>query len=102
MKGNLIKLLFLFVILMAVTFAASAQVYVKIRPVVPTISIRPPQPHPTDIWIGEEWEPRGSAYSYSGGHWETPPHPGYSRRPGYWKHHHKYGEHWIQGSWKRD
>lgn len=91
---------FLVLILFSVSFAASAQIYVKIRPPVPVI-VRPPQPSHSHIWINEEWEPNNGSYRYSGGHWAKPPHPHYVRRAGYWKHHHHDGDVWVQGTWIR-
>lgn len=96
MKKKLIKLSFLFVILFTVSFSASAQIYVTIRPPVPVI-VRPPQPSRVHVWVNEEWEPNGSSYRYSGGHWVAP-RQGYYRRPGHWKHS-KRGQVWVQGSW---
>jgi hypothetical protein len=101
MKKNLSKLLFLFALLSALSFAASAQVYVKTRPTIPAEGVRPARPNSTDVWIGEEWKSSGANYQYSGGHWATPPHPGYTRKPGHWKKHNKDGEQWIEGSWKK-
>ena len=97
MKKKLIKLFFVLVVLFTVSSSAMAQVYVTIRPPVPVI-VRPPQPSRTHVWINEEWEPNGSSYRYSGGHWDAPPHPGYYRRPGYWQRS-KHGNNWVQGSW---
>ena len=100
MKKNFIKLLFSGVILLGVSNAASAQVYVNIRPVVPVI-VRTPQPSPTHVWIGEEWEPNGSAYRYNGGRWENAPHEGYRYNQGYWRRHGHDGEEWVHGSWRK-
>ena len=93
------KVALLSLIVMAVSFAASAQVYVKIRPTVPVI-VRPAQPSRAHVWIGEEWEPRGSEYAYVGGHWDAPPHPGWIRVPGRWRHEGR-GEFWVPGRWRR-
>lgn len=71
MKKKLIKLSFLFAILFTVSFSASSQIYVTIRPPVPVI-VRPPQPSRVHVWVNEEWEPSGSSYRYSGGHWVPP------------------------------
>ena len=90
----------LFVIALAFAFQASAQVYVKIRPVAPVI-VRTTAPSPAHVWIGEEWEPRGGKYVYVGGHWAAPPHPGWAWVPGHWKHHDRRGEVWIRGHWRR-
>jgi hypothetical protein len=100
MKKSFIKLLLFSVILFAISSAASAQVYVKVRPTVP-VSVRTERPNSGSIWIGEEWEPNGGAYRYSGGRWATPPHPGYHWRNGYWKKHHEDGEGWVPGGWRK-
>ena len=100
MKKSLLKLLLLFAILFTVSFSASAQIYVKIRPVAPVI-VRPVQPGHDHVWIDEEWEPNGGTYRYAGGHWEAPPHPGYIWRSGHWRRHSHDGEEWIRGSWRR-
>ena len=100
MKKNLFKLFLLTAILFTVSFAASAQVYVRIRPSIPVIE-RPEQPSRVHVWIGEEWEPNGDGYRYSGGHWATPPHRGYVRRPGHWRRHGQDGERWVAGGWRR-
>jgi len=100
MKKNLMKALFLLTIFFTVSFAVSAQVYVKIRPPAPVI-VRPPQPSNAHVWINEEWEPNGGGYRYAGGHWDVPPHPGYRWRSGHWRRHHHDGEEWVRGSWRR-
>ena len=97
MKNKSSKLLFLAVILFTVSFSASAQIYVTIRPTYPVI-VRPPQPSPVYVWVTEEWVPSGNSYRYSGGHWEAPAQPGYYRRPGYWQRN-KHGNRWVPGSW---
>lgn len=100
MKKNLIKWLFVIVALFGASFSASAQIYVKIRPAAPVI-VRTAQPSPNHVWIEEEWEPNGSSYKYSGGHWEAPPHPGYRWRQGHWRRNGRHGEKWIHGGWRR-
>ena len=97
MKKRFSKLLFLVALVFTISFSASAQIYVSIRPPVPVI-VRPPQPSPVHVWISEEWEPSGSSYKYSGGHWAPPPHSGYYRRPGYWRSSNK-GQVWVSGNW---
>jgi hypothetical protein len=98
MKKNLIKFLFLSVIIFTISFSASAQVYVKIRPAAPVV-VRSAQPDKSQVWIDEQWEPNGSTYRYAGGHWASPPHPGYRWKQGHWRRHHKDGEEWVSGSW---
>ncbi len=99
MKNKLIKLLLAVIVIFAVSFSASAQVYVKIRPTFRVVQ-RPQQPSPNHVWIDEDWKPSGRHYRYSGGHWERPPHRGYQRNPGHWQNTRR-GDVWIQGSWRR-
>jgi hypothetical protein len=100
MKKKFVKLLFLSAFLLSVSFSATAQIYVKIRPVVPVI-VRTPQPSRNHVWINEEWEPNGNEYRYTGGHWGTPPHRGYTYRQGHWRQHNNDGERWVRGNWRR-
>ncbi len=99
MKSSIRKLALALVILIASTAALSAQVYVKIRPVIP-IQQRPPQPSRSHVWIREEWQPNGDRYQFSGEHWETPPHPGNRWRNGHWRRHGGRGHEWVRGNWR--
>ncbi len=99
MKKYLGKIAVLSVIVMAVSFSASAQIYVKIRPTFTTV-VRTAPPSPRHVWIEEEWEERGGQYAYVGGHWAEPPHPGWIWIPGHWKRGPR-GEWWIRGRWSR-
>ena len=99
MKTNLIKLLISIVILITVFSSASAQIYVKIRPIYPIV-VRTEPPSHEYVWIDEEWEYHDGKYVYAGGHWANPPRKGYVRRSGHWKHN-KHGNIWIRGSWRR-
>jgi len=91
--------LYVSILLLSVSFSASAQIYVKIRPIAPVI-VRISQPTHTHVWIGDEWEPDGTSYRYSGSHWEEPPHKGDRWNPGHWKHHKTNGHQWIHGNWR--
>ena len=97
MQKRSIKFSFLSAILFIISFSATAQIYVSIRPTPPVV-VRPPQPSRTHVWVNEEWEPNGTSYKYSGGHWAPPPQPGYYRKPGHWKKS-KRGQVWVKGSW---
>jgi hypothetical protein len=99
MKKNLFKLLLLIVVLFTVFFSASAQIYVKIRPVFPIV-VRTVQPSHQHVWIEEDWESRGGTYVYVGGHWVNPPLNRYVWKKGHWKHNRR-GNIWIRGTWKR-
>ncbi len=81
MKKMVSRVAILSLIVLAVSFTASAQVYVTVRPPVPRI-VRPPAPSPAHVWIDEEWAGNGGAYAYAGGRWVIPPHPGWVWIPG--------------------
>lgn len=81
------------------SLSASAQVYVKARPAFHRVDKRPDGPHGA-VWIDEDWENRGGSYVAVGGHWATPPHPGWVWVAGRWAHERR-GYNWIPGRWKR-
>ena len=97
MKQRFTKMYFLFAVLLTISSAASAQIYITVRPTAPII-VKTPQPNPTYIWVNEEWEPEGKTYKYIGGHWEAPPQNGYYHKQGYWKSNSK-GVVWVKGNW---
>ena len=99
MKKPLLKLMLFSAIFFGAYWSASAQIYVNVRPVVPTIVVTA-RPSPTHVWIGEEWREEGGHYKYSGGHWDAPPHPGDRYNQGHWDHDKDHGDHWTGGSWK--
>lgn len=100
MNKQISKIAMLSFIVLAIAFSAPAQtIYVKVRPAVPVV-VRPAAPSAAHVWIAEEWEPRGGAYVFAGGHWVVPPHPGWIWIPGHWKHR-RYGDVWIRGHWRR-
>ena len=99
MKWFLGRAAILSVIITVVSFTASGQVYVTVRPPAPVI-IRPVRPSPAHVWIEEEWKGHGSRYDYAGGRWVLPPHPGWVWIPGRWRHTH-YGWQWFPGHWIR-
>ncbi|HKC69568.1 MAG TPA: hypothetical protein VKG26_15130 [Bacteroidia bacterium] len=63
------------------------------------VVVATPQPSPAHVWVDEEWEPSGGVYVYGGGHWVSPPHPGYRWEKGYWRRHGHDGEEWVHGRW---
>jgi hypothetical protein len=99
MKTRLMKLLFMIAVFFTVSIAASAQVYVKVRPTYKTVE-RPRQPRQGYVWVDEDWKARGRNYRYSGGHWVKPPHRGDNWTPGHWETTRR-GDVWVQGSWRR-
>ena len=103
MKKLLFRLFVLAFFTIGIGLSAGAQtIYVKVRPVAPVgVVVRPAQPSPHHVWVGEEWRPQGSGYVYAGGHWEAPPHAGWMWVPGHWKRHHESGEYWVAGHWKK-
>jgi hypothetical protein len=100
MKKNLISAMILSFVLVAISFTASAQIYVTVRPPVPVI-VRPEAPSHAHVWIGEEWEERGGQYAYVGGHWAAPPYARAIWVPGHWRREGRRGERWIRGHWRR-
>jgi hypothetical protein len=100
MQKSLSKIVAFTAIILAVSFSASAQIYVKVRPTY-TVVARPPAPSPAHVWVDEEWTPRGGTYVYSGGYWAAPPHPGYFWVRGHWARHGYDGERWVPGHWRR-
>src|ERR1700743_3292361 len=100
MKSKVVKLAFLVMVIFAAgTTAASAQIYVSVRPAWHPVA-RPVAPSRNHVWIDEEWENRGGHYVAVGGHWAAPPHPGYVWIPGHWAHERR-GDYWIAGRWAR-
>ena len=99
MEKRLLKLVLITGFLVCVYLSSSAQIYVKIRPVVPVVVVTT-RPSPAHIWIGEEWREDGGNYRYSGGFWGTPPHPGDQWYAGHWNHHRRHGDRWVSGSWR--
>jgi hypothetical protein len=100
MQKLLSRIALLSAVVLAFSFSASSQIYVRVRPVAPVI-VRPAPPSPAHVWIGEEWEPRGGSYAYVGGHWAVPPRRGYVWVPGGWRRHGRDGEMWTRGHWRR-
>jgi len=101
MKQKLAKVLVLVAVLFSVSSAASAQIYVKIRPVVPIV-VRSERPSPDRVWVDEDWQRNdaGDGYHYSGGHWAAPPSQGQEWRQGHWRHN-RHGDRWVEGGWRR-
>jgi len=99
MKGKLLKLMLASAAVFCMSYGVSAQVYVKVRPVMPVV-VQTTRPSPAHVWIGEEWNEDGNGYKYSGGHWEAPPHEGYRWYPGHWSHDNSHGDRWVKGSWR--
>jgi len=80
--------------------SASAQIYVRIRPIAPIV-VRTEQPSPRHVWVGEDWEERDGHYEHIGGHWAEPPRDGYHYNQGHWDHTNK-GHRWHEGGWHED
>ena len=96
----MLKMITCAILLLAIAISVPAQIYVKIRPHAP-IMTRPAPPSKVHVWIGDEWEPNGKEYRYTGGHWDKPPHQGYKWRAGHWRRHHQEGEEWVPGNWRK-
>ncbi len=77
-------------------FAASAQIYIGVRPVRPVV-VRTVAPSPRHVWIDEDWSERDGKYAFVGGHWEEG-RAGYRYVPGHWQHERR-GHYWAPGKW---
>ena len=80
---------------------AEAQIFVKIRPPRPHVTVRTPRPpRPAGaVWVEEDWRGSGDRYEYAGGRWETPTGSGMVWRPGHWKNTPRRGYVWVPGHW---
>lgn len=89
-------------IAIAISFsaAAEAQFFVKIRPVAPTIRVRPAPPSHKHVWVGGEYAWRDGQYVYTDGYWSEPKYPQARWVEGHWKNT-KRGWLWVPGHWKR-
>lgn len=100
MKKHLGKIAILSVLVMAFSISASAQIYVKVRPVVPVV-VHSERPGPAHVWVNEEWEWRDGRYVSTGGRWVAPPRAGMVWVPGHWKKYRHDGWQWMPGRWRR-
>lgn len=97
---NVTKVLFVLAITLSCgAYSSSAQIYVNIRSVVPH-NVRVEAPSPRHVWVDDEWETRGGAYVFVGGHWSEPPQPGMVWDAGHWSHGDR-GHSWSEGHWQQ-
>jgi hypothetical protein len=90
------------VIFLFTALAATAQDIVvrkAMRPPVSMLGTRPVAPSRKHVWIGEEWAPRGTSYTWKGGYWALPPHPHATWVTGHWRHVRR-GYVWVPGHWR--
>jgi hypothetical protein len=99
MQKHLTKIAVFMAIIMAVSFTASAQIYIKIRPKAPAME-RPVRPARGNVWIGEEWRVNNGHYEYAGGRWEAPPRRNSKWVAGHWQRNGRYGDRWVPGRWR--
>ncbi len=99
MKKTFVKFMLFSALFLGAYWSASAQIYVRVRPIAPVI-VRTERPSSAHVWIGEEWNSDGGSYRYSGGHWDAPPHQGDRWGRGHWSHDREHGNHWVNGSWR--
>jgi hypothetical protein len=100
MKGTQ-KLLSAFAIAMSCSiYAASAQIYVHVRPQARVI-VRSEPPSPRHVWVHEDWRERNGRYEDRGGRWAEPPAEGYRYHEGHWDHS-RQGHRWHEGGWNNE
>jgi hypothetical protein len=97
---KLVKVLMLVLALSAfgASFVHAQEVVVKGRLYNHPREVRPARPSPRHVWVGGEWAPSGSTYTWRAGYWALPQAPGgrwvpgrWVRRPGGWV--------WVSGHW---
>lgn len=98
MQKKLSKIAMLFALLIMISFAATAQIEVRIRPTAP-VERRMNAPSRQHIWIEGGWIYRGNGYVYKPGYWVVP-RPGMVWAPGRWRRSHR-GWVWVPGQWRR-
>ncbi len=99
MKRYISKLTAIMILAMTFSFASSAQIVVKVRPLSPVVKIRPASPGPRHSWVTGEYVYRGGQYIYTDGYWAEPPLRRTHWVEGRWKHR-RGGWIWIPGHWK--
>lgn len=98
MKKIFNRIVVLLVLAMAVSFTASAQISVTIRPTHPVI-VRTVAPSRAHVWVDEDWAWRDGKYVATGGYWAAPPYPAARWVPGHWARR-RGGWYWIPGHWR--
>jgi len=88
-----------FGLLLGVGAALSAEVIVNVRPPAPIVETRPAAPGPGYVWIAGYHAWNGTAYVWTRGRWERPPHPGARWVAHRWV---RRGHGWVlmQGHWR--
>jgi YXWGXW repeat-containing protein len=100
MKKHLSKFMALFFVALALSFGASAQLIVKIRPSYTVVRTRPIAPSPRHVWVEDEWVWRNGNYEHVDGYWAEPA-PGFHEWvPGHWRGNDRRGWRWIPGHWR--
>ena len=91
-------MIMLFALLVSLSFAASAQIEVTVRPNAP-MERRPMAPSRRHVWVDGGWVYRGNGYVWTPGSWVVP-RPGMVWVPGSWRRSHR-GYIWVPGQWRR-
>jgi len=99
MKKYFGKILFALGLMLSLSFAASAQVIVKVRPTHEVV-VRSHAPSPRHVWVEEEWVARNGRYEYVPGYWAEPHHGYHVWVRGHWATH-RHGYYWVPGHWAR-
>lgn len=89
------------VVLFLISFSASAQIYVRVKPVIPrnAIVVSNGRAQHGHVWINGHWVVQGNSYVWRDGYYTKNRH-GYRYVPGHWKNT-KRGWVWVPERWKR-
>ena len=99
MKKHIRKSLMMLAVVLSFSFAATAQIVIKLRPPAPVVKIRPAIPAPGHVWVNGGYTWRSGKYIYSDGYWVKPPKGRHHWTDGKWKRK-RGGWVWIPGRWR--
>ena len=99
MKKFLLQIFMLSATAIFFSSLCEAQFVVRVRPVLPVISIRTASPSTRHVWVAGDYVYRGNNYVYNQGYWAVPPQPGFRWVEGHWKETRR-GWRWIAGHWR--
>jgi len=103
MKRLLFSLGLIVIFLIAMPEKATAQFFVRIRPVAPVVvGVIPPAPGPHYVWVKGHWRwnKHRNEYVWVEGHW-IQARRGHVWVEGYWEDVEGRGSRWIPGHWSR-
>jgi hypothetical protein len=99
MKKLISRIVIVSGLILGLSWAADAQIIVRVRPSVPVVRVRPVPPSPRHIWIDGGWVIHGRNYVWSDGYWAVP-RRGHRYVNGHWDRR-RGGWAYVPGHWRR-